>query len=143
MTATPIELSESTADTDLLLDIHDLTVGFPTDDGLVKAVRGVSYQLRAGESLGIVGESGSGKTTLGKTMLRLYQPQAGTIRYAGTDITRLGDGALRPFRRDLQMIFQDPLSSFNPRVTIAKALALPLRLHRLCVRAEQIGRAHV
>jgi oligopeptide/dipeptide ABC transporter ATP-binding protein len=128
-----------------LIAVENLTVAFANtsrragETATFRAVDDVTFAIRAGEVFGIVGESGSGKTTLGKTMLRLYQPQAGTIRYAGADITRLGDGALRPFRRDLQMIFQDPLSSFNPRVTIAKALALPLRLHRLCVRAELDG----
>ena len=85
MTATPIELSESTADTDLLLDIHDLTVGFPTDDGLVKAVRGVTYQLRAGESLGIVGESGSGKSVSSMALLGLLPK---TARITGSEIGR-------------------------------------------------------
>src|SRR5258707_15846030 len=65
-------------------------------------------------------------------MLRLYRPTDGRLRFAGTDITRLGDGALSPYRRDLQMIFQDPLASFNPRTRIGEAVALPLRLHRLC-----------
>src|SRR5438552_3896800 len=90
-----------------------------------RAVDDVTFTVGAGEVLGIVGESGSGKTTLGKTLLRLYRPQAGTIRYGGADITTLGDAALRPFRRELQMIFQDPLSSFNPRVRIGQSLALP------------------
>src|ERR1017187_6281234 len=128
-----------------LIEVENLAVAFAKasrragEPATFRAVDDVSFAIGAGEVFGIVGESGSGKTTLGKTMLRLYRPQAGTIRYAGADITTLGDAGLRPFRRDLQMIFQDPLSSFNPRVRIGKALALPLRLHRLCAPAELDG----
>jgi oligopeptide/dipeptide ABC transporter ATP-binding protein len=128
-----------------LIEVENLVVAFANpsrragEGATFRAVDDVSFAIQAGEVFGIVGESGSGKTTLGKTMLRLYRPQAGTIRYAGADITTLGDAGLRPFRRDLQMIFQDPLSSFNPRVRIGKALALPLRLHRLCAPAELDG----
>ena len=81
--------------------------------------------------LGIVGESGSGKSTLGRTLVRLLEPAAGTIRFAGQDITHLDEAALRPLRRDLQVIFQDPLSSLNPRLTIGTIIGRPLLFHGL------------
>ena len=124
-----------------LVDITDLTVSFRRagGGGLFRAVDGVSLGLREGEILGLVGESGSGKTTLGKTLLRLYEPASGSIRFRGLDISHLGERALRPHRRELQMVFQDPLSSLNPRHTIGEALAVPMRLHRLHPRAEIAG----
>ena len=94
------------------------------------AVDDVSLTLAAGETLGIVGESGSGKTTLGRMLVRLLDPSAGSIRYAGRDIGGLGDKALRPLRRELQMVFQDPVSSLNPRRSIGESIADPLRAAR-------------
>ncbi|MFF6957951.1 dipeptide ABC transporter ATP-binding protein [Streptomyces sp. NPDC008317] len=91
------------------------------------AVDDVSLQVRAGETLGIVGESGSGKTTLGRMLVRLLDPSAGEIRYRGREIGGLGDKALRPLRRELQMVFQDPVSSLNPRRSIGESIADPLR----------------
>ena len=125
--------------TEPLLHIQDLHVRFPDPrrpGGLVRAVDGVTLQVARGEILGLVGESGSGKTTLGKTVLRLYAPTAGRILLRGTDITHLPEAALRPHRRAMQMVFQDPLSSFNPRHTIGGALTVPLRLHDLCPPGE-------
>jgi len=115
-----------------LVEVRDLVVSFAQAAGnaVFHAVDGVSLSLAPGEVVGLVGESGSGKTTLAKTILRLHRPASGTIRFAGRDITRMGEGALRPVRRHMQMVFQDPLSSFNPRVRIGDAVALPLRLHR-------------
>ena len=112
-----------------MLEVSDLVVTFPSGTRSFRAVDGVSLSLKAGEVLGLVGESGSGKTTLGKTVLRLYRPSAGRIVMGGEDITTRGERALRPLRRDMQMVFQDPLSSFNPRGRIEEALAIPLRLH--------------
>src|SRR6516162_2004088 len=126
-----------------LMELDGITVEFATrhhkagEPPSMRAVDDLSLSIAAGEVLGVVGESGSGKTTLGKTMLRLYRPSAGHIRFAGTDITSFDDAALWPYRRDLQMIFQDPLSSFNPRVRIGDAIALPLRLHDICPAAER------
>ncbi len=122
-----------------LVQIEDLSVRFPDPNrpgGVLRAVDGVSLGIAPGEILGLVGESGSGKTTLGKALLRLYKPAGGRILLRGQDITHLDDAALRPHRRAMQMVFQDPLSSFNPRHSIGTAIATPLLLHRLCTKAE-------
>ncbi len=113
-----------------LIAVANLVVSFAqSGGGAFRAVDDVSLTIAPGEVLGIVGESGSGKTTLAKTILRLYKPASGTLIFDGRDIGTLGEGALRPIRRQMQMVFQDPLSSFNPRVRIDDAVALPLRLH--------------
>ena len=101
-----------------------------------RAVDGVTLDIMPGEVLGLVGESGSGKTTLAKTLLRLYRPSGGRILFRGADLASLREGALKPYRRHLQMVFQDPLSSFNPRHTVAESLSIPLLLHNVCPRAE-------
>jgi ABC-type oligopeptide transport system ATPase subunit len=124
--------------TEVLLSAEDLVVAFKDAHharGVNVAVDGVSLQIGKGEIFGLVGESGSGKTTLGKTLLRLNEPRAGRIRLDGVDLTHLSEGQLRPYRRRMQMVFQDPLSSFNPRRTIGQAIADPMRLHRLHPRA--------
>lgn len=129
--------------TESLLRIESLSVRFPDPHrpgGEVRAVDEVSLEIAPGEILGLVGESGSGKTTLGKTLLRLHEPIGGRILLRGQDIAHLGEAALRPHRRAMQMVFQDPLSSFNPRHTIGEAIATPLLLHRLCPRAETPAR---
>ena len=95
----------------------------------VHILRGLDLDLAEGAVTGIVGESGSGKSTLGRCLIRLLEPTEGTVRFAGTDITHLGPQALRPFRRDLQMIFQDPMSSLNPRHRIRDIIAGPLRVN--------------
>jgi oligopeptide/dipeptide ABC transporter ATP-binding protein len=131
-----------TATVEPVMQLEHLSVTFAGRGGgeggsrRFRAVDDVTLEIRAGEALGLVGESGSGKTSLGKALLRLYRPSAGRILFGGTDLAPLGERALRPYRRNLQMVFQDPLSSFNPRQTVAQALAMPLRLHRICSRAE-------
>jgi peptide/nickel transport system ATP-binding protein len=95
----------------------------------LRILNNVSLEIERGETLGIVGESGSGKTSLGRTLLRLYEPSEGTIHFDGTDITHRSREALKPLRRRMQMIFQDPQSSLNPRHTIAAILGGALRLH--------------
>ncbi|MFI9099430.1 ABC transporter ATP-binding protein [Streptomyces fildesensis] len=115
------------ADEAPLLEAVGLRREFGKRQDTVTAVDGVSLTVRRGETLGIVGESGSGKTTLGRMLVRLLDPTAGELRYDGRDIGKLGDKALRPLRRELQMVFQDPVSSLNPRRSIGESIADPLR----------------
>jgi glutathione transport system ATP-binding protein len=121
-----------------LLEIKNLRKWFPikggifnTTKGYVKAVNDLSLTLNKGEVLGLVGESGSGKTTAGRTLLRLVEPTSGTITFGGTDVTNLSKTVLRSFRRKMQIIFQDPFASLNPRMTVAQILAEPLFVHKL------------
>jgi ABC-type glutathione transport system ATPase component len=121
-----------------LLQVRGLRTHFPILSkllrrpvGSVRAVDGVDFELEAGEVLGIVGESGSGKTTTGKTILRLIEPSEGSIVFEGRDITRLPAGEMMPLRRRMQIIFQDPMSSLNPRHTIGRILTEPVKLHGL------------
>jgi peptide/nickel transport system ATP-binding protein len=99
--------------------------------GGVKALRGVDIRIRRGETVGIVGESGSGKTTLGRALMRLIDVRAGTIRFDGLDITGIGERDKRPLRRRMQIIFQDPMASLNPRHTVRRILSEPLMFHRV------------
>jgi oligopeptide/dipeptide ABC transporter ATP-binding protein len=112
-------------------------------DAVVRAVDGVSLDVLPGETLGLVGESGCGKSTLGRTVLRLLDPTAGSIVFDGTEITSLGQGALRPMRRHMQMIFQDPYASLNPRMTVGQTLGEPLEIFGLArgpkARGERIA----
>jgi oligopeptide/dipeptide ABC transporter ATP-binding protein len=119
-----------------LVAVKDLVKHFPERGGflgargrVVHAVCGVSFEIAAGETLALVGESGSGKTTLGRTVLRLHEPTAGTIVFDGQDIATLGRRPLRAVRRHMQMIFQDPASSLNPRMTVEEIVAEPLAIH--------------
>jgi oligopeptide transport system ATP-binding protein len=121
-----------------LLQVKDLHVRFPVKPRLfrgsqawVHAVNGVSFDLEAGETLGLVGESGCGKTTLGRAVVRLAEPSSGQILFQGQDFARLGRAELRAQRRLFQMIFQDPYGSLDPRMTIADAIAEALDIHRL------------
>jgi peptide/nickel transport system ATP-binding protein len=127
--------SVSVAEPEILVRIEDVAKHYPRGGTLtarraepVRAVDGVSLDLRAGETLGLVGESGSGKTTLARMLVRLLDPSAGRIVFDGTDISALPERRLRPLRRDLQMVFQDPLSSLNPRRSVGETIADPLRV---------------
>ena len=106
----------------------------------IKVLHGVDITIRRGETVGIVGESGSGKTTLGRALLRLVNVSAGTIRFDGSDITDMPDARMRPLRRRMQMIFQDPMASLNPRHTIRRILVEPLLLHGVAADAKAAGR---
>src|SRR6516164_3880418 len=124
-----------------LLRLEDLELSFSRRQGPfgrrnIWVLDKVSLTIGVGEIVGIVGESGSGKTTLGKTMLGLYRP-TGRILYGDTDLVPLSERQLRPYRRDLQMVFQDPLSSFNPRFTIGSSLSVPLRLHGYAANSRE------
>ena len=120
------------------LKVRDVAMHFELKGGgVLKAVDGVSFDLARGETLGVVGESGCGKSTLGKTLLRLYQPTRGSAVLNGTDLFGLGGGALKAARRQMQMVFQDPFSSLNPRRSAAAIIEQPLVIHGLGSPAER------
>jgi len=127
-----------------LVEIDDLRVWFPIKSGVVldrhvgdvKAVDGVTLAIERGETLGLVGESGCGKSTLGRAILRLYEPSGGRLVFDGQDITHLGEAELRPLRRRMQMVFQDPFASLNPRHSVGRIVGEPLRAHGLSSRTD-------
>ncbi|MFJ8745892.1 ABC transporter ATP-binding protein [Embleya sp. NPDC127516] len=128
-------LVQDAAPGEILLRVTGLRKHFPIRKGLfqrrvgaVRAVDGIDFEVRSGETLGVVGESGCGKSTMGRLITRLLEPTAGTIEFEGRDITHLGVGGMRPMRRDVQMIFQDPYSSLNPRHTTGTIIGAPFRL---------------
>ena len=109
-----------------LLAVRGLRVDFETADGTVAAVRGIDLDVAPRETVAIVGESGSGKTTIGRTLVGLIKPTVGELLYDGADIGRMDEAAFRPLRSRIQMIFQDPQSSLNPRLTLGSIVARPL-----------------
>jgi len=130
---------------DALLEVENVTKHFPITQGIVfrhevasvKALDGVSLSVRPGETLGIVGESGCGKSTLARVIMRLLEPTSGTVRFDGRDISRLSDREMRPFRRELMMIFQDPYASLNARKRVGAIVAEPLEVHSMGTEAER------
>jgi len=135
---------------DILLDVRHLKMYFPVTSGIlfqrkvgdIKAVDDVSFFIRRGETLGLVGESGSGKTTVGRCILQLYRPTAGEIYFDGVDLCKLNPRQMRAMRRRMQVIFQDPYSSLNPRMTAGNIIGEPLIIHKL-VKSKQEYRERV
>ncbi|MBI4859623.1 MAG: dipeptide ABC transporter ATP-binding protein [Candidatus Riflebacteria bacterium] len=132
----------------VILEVENLTKHFPIHGGLlgrqvgaVRAVDGVSFTLAEGDTLGLVGETGCGKSTVGRTILRLYEPTSGRVIYRGTNLFDLSAGEMRSMRRELQMIFQDPYASLNPRMTAGEIIEEPMIIHSLgsrSVRTEKV-----
>lgn len=134
---------------DKIIEVSNLNTHFPIQKGIfrktvgfVKAVNNVSFDVRKGETLGLVGESGCGKTTLGRSILRLIEPTSGSVKYNGEELVTLGAEAMRQKRRDLQIIFQDPYSSLNPRMKVGKAILEPMQVHKIeannTIRKEKV-----
>jgi oligopeptide transport system ATP-binding protein len=132
----------------VLLEVKDLHKHFPIKEGLlierkvgdVKAIDGVSFEVKSGETLGLVGESGSGKSTTGYCVLQLLKPTSGSVRFEGIELTELGREALRKMRREMQIVFQDPYSSLDPRMTVGDIVAEPLLVHGVGTRRERTAR---
>ena len=142
--ATAKPLTRAWTVNDPLVSVTDLKVWFPVASGVmqrtiahVHAVDGVDLEIKAGETLGLVGESGCGKSTLGRTIIRLVEPTAGSIKFKGDDITHVRGGRLRALRRDMAMIFQDPYASLDPRQTVGEIVGEPLDIHRLYTNKKQ------
>ncbi len=131
-----------------LVSVRNLKKYFPISSGVliqrevgnVKAVDGVDFDVYKGETLGVVGESGCGKSTMGRTVLQLYRPTAGTVNFEGVDLASLKGEGLRQMRRRMQMIFQDPYASLNPRMSVGRIIAEPLRVHNVGTAKEQTER---
>ena len=128
------------------LKVTDLKMYFPVKSGIfskarsLKAVDGVSFSIAQGETMGLVGESGCGKTTVGRTILKLYEATGGSIVYKGTDITGFDDQEMRPYRRKMQMIFQDPYTSLDPRMNVEAIISEPIRALKLCNEGDRRDR---
>jgi oligopeptide transport system ATP-binding protein len=140
---------DGTGTLEKLVQVHDLKMYFPIHTGLfrrhtgnVKAVDGISFDIYRGETLGLVGESGCGKSTVGRALLRLYELTSGSVTINGTDIASLDPEALRKIRPAMQMVFQDPQASLNPRMTLAQIIGEPLREHTAMTKADQLARIY-
>src|SRR5208282_1437470 len=130
-----------------LLQVHDLKTYFPIRSGVlsrtvgyVKAVDGVSFDIQAGKTLGLVGESGCGKTTVGRTLLRLIPATGGTVRFNGSDFFAPKGEELRRLRKKMQIVFQDPVSSLNPRMTIGNIIGEPMEVHGIASGSDKLDR---
>ena len=127
---------------EVLVGVRDLVKHFPVDnsDDVVQAVDGVSFDILAGETLGLVGESGCGKSTVGRCILRLHEPTSGEVSFAGKNIIGMPNTEMQALRREMQIIFQDPYASLNPRLSIRSIVSEPLKIHRIGTKAEQNDR---
>jgi oligopeptide transport system ATP-binding protein len=145
MTTEQASQTAASAPSDTIVDVEGLRMYFPVTSGIlfqrkvadVKAVDGVTFSVKRGETLGLVGESGCGKTTLGRMVLLLYKPTEGTVTFNGQELTALKGGQMRKMRRYMQMIFQDPYASLNPRMTIGSIIAEPMIIHGLVRRRSR------
>ncbi|HET7771308.1 MAG TPA: dipeptide ABC transporter ATP-binding protein [Chloroflexota bacterium] len=146
--ATQPKSQRTATDGEVLLDVRDLVMHFPLTQGIifqrkvgaVRAVDGISFQIKRGETLGLVGESGCGKSTTGRAILQLYRPTAGEVIFEGQDLVRLKGEQMRRMRRQVQMIFQDPYASLNPRMTVGSIIGEPLEIHGLAKGREKTQR---
>ncbi len=145
--AQPRNRSDIAAAGQTLLDVQNLEKFFPIRGGLmsrvvgnVKAVNDISFSVKRGEVVGLVGESGSGKTTAGRAILRLIEPTGGQVMFNGTDITKLSKGQMRDYRREMQIIFQDPFASLNPRMTVSDIIGEAMQIHNLHPGKERVDR---
>ena len=130
-----------------LVEVRGLKMWFPIRRGIlqrhvadVKAVDGINFDVYMGETLGLVGESGCGKSTTGRSVLQLYRPTAGEVLFSGRDLTKLKGEELRRMRRQMQMIFQDPYASLNPRMTVGSIISEPMEVHNIGTKAERLER---
>src|SRR6267154_4779569 len=129
----------ATIQPNVLLEALHLVKHFPVDnsDDVVQAVDDISFDIRSGETLGLVGESGCGKSTVGRCLLRLIEPTAGEIRFEGRDVVSLGKHELRELRREMQIVFQDPYASLNPRMKVGSIVGEPLVIHKIGTKKER------
>jgi oligopeptide/dipeptide ABC transporter ATP-binding protein len=139
--------NQTNPNSEYLIEARSLTKNFPVKGGIfqrtdewVKAVENVSFFIKRGETLGLVGESGCGKTTIGRMLLRLIEPTEGNIIFEGNDITKLSEHELKPYRHDMQIIFQDPFSSLDPRTSIGDSIGEGLRVHGVKNSKERLER---
>ena len=124
---------------DVILQVRDLKKYFKTNKGMVHAVDGVSFDIERGTTLGIVGESGCGKSTTGRAVLRLIEPTSGQVIFDGVDVTKADKRTIRELRKQMQIVFQDPFSSINPRMTVSQLIAEPIRIGHILTEKTQIN----
>jgi peptide/nickel transport system ATP-binding protein len=123
----------------ILLEVNDLKKYFKTPKGILYAVDGVTFKLEKGKTLGVVGESGCGKSTLGRSIIHLHEPTGGQIIFEGNDISKVNNKQLKALRQDMQMIFQDPFSSLDPRMSVSQIIAEPLIIYNVCKSHKELA----